>query len=117
MVDGLPVPDPTLLTTEALHREIRHVRELYDREFVLIERQRVESKRDNEKALDAALLAQKDAASVLATGFTTAMEGVRGEIADLKERLGKSESARVVVTVGLVLSLVTIAALVATFIH
>lgn len=71
--------DPTKLTTDALHREIRHVVELFDerlkgmvetrnekfkkvdQEFTLVERQRVEQKNDTKVAVDAALAAQKEA--------------------------------------------------------
>lgn len=51
----LPVPDPTLLTTEALRREVGHLRELYDtrlRELDLRLQQRFDAQ---SKALDAAL--------------------------------------------------------------
>jgi predicted nucleic acid-binding Zn-ribbon protein len=103
---------------EQLLREVDHVRELLDakiiglREFTeerfesvsqhlaMIERQRVEQKRDTATSLDAALRAQKEASSKaeaattksidqLADTFNTAFEGVRRELADLKERVGK----------------------------
>jgi hypothetical protein len=74
-----PVPDPTVLTTEQLLREIATLREYIeavtegqnrviderfnavDKEFVLIERQRVEQKADTKEALAAALQAAKEA--------------------------------------------------------
>jgi hypothetical protein len=85
-----PVPDPTLLTTEALLREIKGLRELMElkidswssgmqsqillfreistvkfskveQQFELVERQRVEQKSDTKQAVDAALTAQKEA--------------------------------------------------------
>ena len=96
-----PIPDPTVLTTEALNREIALVREYTERsltsmqtsfeagrdamhdlldakidasialedekfrkvmrEFDLLEKQRIEQKDDTQKAVDAALTAQKEA--------------------------------------------------------
>jgi hypothetical protein len=90
------VPDPTLLTFSLVDREVGHVKELVDLQFVLIERQRVESKTDTSAALAAALAAQEKAAGVLATftsdqlkalgtQFTTSIEQVRKDIAELKE--------------------------------
>lgn len=105
---GRPDPDPTILTTQALMREIEAVKELLkdqdvnhkqmlkdkvdarhteqlalmdllqskidslnavtnekfestDREFALVERQRIELKNDTKGAVDAALIAQKEA--------------------------------------------------------
>jgi len=76
---SVPVPDPTLLTTENLRREILGLRELLenkldgamavqnerflkvDLQFELVERQRVEQKQDTKTAVDAALSAQKEA--------------------------------------------------------
>ena len=77
--DWRPRPDPTILTTEALHREVAALRELIeeritatdllvsekfssvDRQLDLVERQRVEQKSDTKAAVDAALTAQKEA--------------------------------------------------------
>src|SRR5688572_24104498 len=74
-----PVPDPTTLTTEALQREIKGLGDLLRSElrgerdairvmieniharFDIIEAQRVEQKADTQKAVDAALQAQKEA--------------------------------------------------------
>lgn len=85
-----PNPDPTLLTTQALLREILALRELMEtkidnidtrldermaglkaiqgekfakveQQFELVERQRVEQKQDTKTAVDAALSAQKEA--------------------------------------------------------
>jgi hypothetical protein len=74
-----PVPDPTVLTTEALHREIAALRELVferiaresevndekftsvEKTLALVETQRVEQKQDTKAAVDAALTAQKEA--------------------------------------------------------
>jgi hypothetical protein len=113
-----PVPDPTILTTEQLLREVEHVRELLEAKIdglhrfvterftsvsghlTMVEQQRVEQKRDTATSLDAALRAQKEASAKaeaattksidqLADTFNTAFEGVRRELADLKERVGK----------------------------
>jgi predicted GTPase len=78
-----PVPDPTVLTTEQLlrevaavrdfvlvqlasadrlfHTEVDALRELATQQFLLVERQRVEQKADTKAAVDAALTAQKEA--------------------------------------------------------
>lgn len=73
-----PVPDPTLLTTQALYREVATLRELIeekilatdqlvsekfasvDRQLDLVERQRVEQKSDTKAAVDAALCVSAD---------------------------------------------------------
>jgi hypothetical protein len=87
------------------------------RELELVERYRVEQKADTEKAVQAALSAAKEAvqeqtaASSLATAkseatttssieqlggtFTTAFEGFRRELGDLKDRLTSMESQRI----------------------
>jgi cobalamin biosynthesis Mg chelatase CobN len=74
-----PTPDPTILTTEQLLREIERSKELMTAEmtgvkevtsekfdsvkekFALVERQRVEQKADAEKGIQAALSAAKEA--------------------------------------------------------
>jgi hypothetical protein len=74
-----PVPDPTVLTTQQLYREIEATREMaetlidglreildekfssIDRQLQLVEQQRVEQKQDTKAAVDAALTAQKEA--------------------------------------------------------
>jgi hypothetical protein len=100
-----PVPDPTVLSTEQVEREIGHVKELFGSQFQLIERQRVESKIDTEKALAAALTAPEKAAQVLATftsdqlkalqaSFTTAFEQIRKDIAELKENNRGTQGVR-----------------------
>lgn len=124
-----PVPDPTSLTTEALHREVSQLRELLETfvqgenkvtgerfasittQLNLIERQRVEQKMDTKQAVDAALAAAKEAVKEQTTAseraiaksetattksidqlgdkFDTAVDGLRREIGDLKERISK----------------------------
>ena len=74
-----PIPDPTILTTEQLLREVKALRELIESELqatsqvtfekfrsietqmALVEAQRVEQKADTKAAVDAALTAQKEA--------------------------------------------------------
>lgn len=76
-----PVPDPTILSTEALHREIRHLREqiearldgmkdVTDERFTSVSQRFTErdirserEARDNKVAVDAAFAAQKEAAA------------------------------------------------------
>jgi hypothetical protein len=95
-----PRPDPTLLTTEQLVREISHLKDLQNLRFELIERQRLESKEDNQKALDAALLAAKDSVNSLAatyqTGNTiliTALDEVKTRLTTIESRdVGKKET-------------------------
>jgi len=77
--DKRPTPDPTILTTEQLLREIQTLKDWVKaqidgldgviderfasvaKQFTLIERQRVEQKADTEKAVQAALSAAKEA--------------------------------------------------------
>jgi hypothetical protein len=74
-----PVPDPTILTTEQLLREISALKDLVESwidgleqvnaekmrsvwsQFETVERQRIEQKADTKAAVDAALAAQQDA--------------------------------------------------------
>jgi septal ring factor EnvC (AmiA/AmiB activator) len=117
-LDLRPRPDPTTLTTAQLLRETQQLQELLeakmaqvvavfderfrsiDRQLELVEKQRLEQKQDTATSLDAALQAQKEAVAKteaattkstdqLGNTFNTAFEGVRRELADLKERVGK----------------------------
>jgi archaellum component FlaC len=114
--DRRPVPDPTVLTTQALYREvsalqelieqsIRGTREVIDQQFYkveqqfeLVERQRVEQKGDTKGAVDAALDAAKEANAKSEEAFTKQIErlsqviettaaDLRRSIDELKERL------------------------------
>jgi hypothetical protein len=73
--DSRPVPDPTALTTEQLHREIgalrefvlgeiRHVREISQTKFEAVSVRTAEQKADTKEAVDAALRAAKDAVAL-----------------------------------------------------
>ena len=81
-------PDPTVLTTEQLVRELGHLEalveaklETVDVQFRLIEDQRIELKGDTATAVNAALTSAKDAVAA-----------VDKSVDDLKERLVKMES-------------------------
>lgn len=109
----IPVPDPTLLTTDAISREINALRDLLetvtgvrfdavDLQFRLIERQRVESKIDTQKAIDAALTSQEKAAAILAVGtaeqlkqiqltFGTALAAVNTLLSETRDRQSVTE--------------------------
>jgi hypothetical protein len=124
-----PYPDPTALTTEALRRDVQNLKDLLHAEmagqrqlsqqrfeaiaeqFALVERVRVEQKRDSEVSIAAALTSAKEvvvaqtAASQLSIGksetaflksldqlsatFTTAIDSLRREILDNKDRVGE----------------------------
>jgi septal ring factor EnvC (AmiA/AmiB activator) len=115
-----PVPDPTVLTTEALMREISALKELivvridaqaaltderFDRISTCIEtieKQRLEQKRDVKEAVDAALASQKEAATKLEASTTKALEelsktisaeitSVRREIKATEDRISRVE--------------------------
>jgi len=106
MSSNTPVPDPTILTTEALHREIAALRELcvqeingvkaeftcqinainklkeekFDRireHFAITERVRLEQKADTKEKVDAALMAQKEAAAKSEESFTKQIDAMR----------------------------------------
>jgi cobalamin biosynthesis Mg chelatase CobN len=125
--DRRPVPDPTVLTTQALYREVAALQELVEQQitaqrevinqqfykveqqFELVERQRVEQKKDTKDAVDAALTAQKEAVreqtsasersiakseaatnkqlEQLATTFSNTQASLLARIDELKERI------------------------------
>lgn len=126
--------DPSELTTKQLHREIQVLNELLDarftgtesisiqrfasvdKQFELMEKQRVEQKADTKAAVDAALTAQKEAVKEqtiasdraiaksetamtkqleqLSANFTTAINGVSVQMNDSKDRIVKIESQK-----------------------
>lgn len=107
--DSRPVPDPTSLTTAALYREIQHLERLVFDRFAIEERNRVEQKDATKQAVDAALIAQKEAVkeqtiasekaidkSETNTGKQIEEQGktFSADIDNLKERVGKIESVR-----------------------
>ena len=117
---SVPSPDPTLLTTDALRREITSLKELLferldgrqtrvlDKIEALVgqlnraEAHRLEQKSDTKDAVDAALAAQKEAGDKaekatekqleeIKANISTTVEGLRRELADLKDRIGRAE--------------------------
>ena len=104
--DRRPIPDPTLLTTEALHREIGRLQELFEaRVEGLVElwkeavaaalasqKELVELQTDaNERAVaksDASTTKQLDQIS---DTFKTAFDGLRRDIDSAKERISSVE--------------------------
>jgi len=141
-----PVPDPTYLTTAQLLREVEAAKELLssgheatqqllelsiedlkevldekfekvEQQFELVERQRVEQKKDTKDAVDAALTAQKEAVreqtaaseraiakseaatskqlDQLSVTFTTEASSLRREMGEQKERLTTIEQRKV----------------------
>lgn len=96
-----PTPDPTILTTEQLLREVDRVKELtdskidgtvalfaerflsVDRQLGLVEQQRVEQKSDTKAAVDAALTAQKEAVKEQTTASERAI--AKSEAATTKQ--------------------------------
>lgn len=108
--DSRPVPDPTTLTTAALYREIQHLERLVFDRFALEERNRVEQKNDTKQAVDAALIAQKEAVKEQTIASEKAIDKSEAntskqieeqgktfgaDIDNLKERVGKIESVKV----------------------
>ena len=118
-----PVPDPTVLTTDALRREIAGLEKLIDTKLEYSEElshqrfksiqhqldsadaQRLEQKADTKAAVDAALAAQKEAitktesstaAQIASLNQTldTKVEGLAGGISDLKDRVTIVESVK-----------------------
>lgn len=132
--DHKPVPDPTVLTTDQLLRTVDALRELLETQiisldrvtndrfvsieshFSVVERQRLEQKKDTKDAVDAALVSQKEAVGEqtlaseksiakseaatnkqldqLGTTFAANITGITVLLNDLKERISKIESIR-----------------------
>jgi hypothetical protein len=130
-----PIPDPTTLTTQQLVREIGSLQILLEtriealedvedqkffkveQQFELVERQRVEQKKDTKDAVDAALTAQKEAVreqtaaseraiakseaatskqlDQLSVTFTTEAASLRRELGEMKERLTGIEQQKI----------------------
>lgn len=87
--DRRPVPDPTLLTTAAVTREIGHLREFIEEKFRGVQTQFDEKQR----ALDAALAAQKEAVGKSEESASKQFDSIRIEINDLKDRQNRSEGS------------------------
>jgi len=118
-----PIPDPTVLTTDALRREIAGLEKLIDTKLdaaeklssekfqstnLLMERaeeQRREQKSDTKMAVDAALDSQKEATAKmeksisdqitsLRSNFETSINATQASMADLKDRVTVMESVK-----------------------
>lgn len=111
--DSRPVPDPTTLTTEALHREVAMARESFElrisaldrlvmEKFASIEEHRKEQKVDSDTRIQAALAAVKEENSKTASStakqidslkdtFGTSIAGLTTNLNDLKDRMTKTE--------------------------
>lgn len=156
MVDpSYRLDDPSRLTTEALTREVKRLEDLLEvrldsveqisiqrwaaieKQFATIEEQRKEQKQDTKEAVDAALVAQKQAVEKteiavskqldqLRDTFAAERNADREAISDLKDRIGAVEQqkaggrsllASVSAVVGLVLSLGLLYGIVSTLPH
>jgi hypothetical protein len=111
-----PTPDPTILTTEQLLREVKNLEDkimplvnaqfaAISDKFVVLEAQRIEQKADNRIEVGAALTAQKEEndkserltserLAQLATQFDTAISGMSTQLNDLKDRVTRFESLK-----------------------
>jgi NADH dehydrogenase/NADH:ubiquinone oxidoreductase subunit G len=121
---SVPSPDPTVLTSAALYREIAGLRELVldrieaetgiskekfcriDKQMATAEQQRKEQKQDTKEAVDQALAAQQEAVAKsekatekqleeIKTNSGATIEGLRRELGDLKERVVSVEQQKV----------------------
>jgi len=108
-----PVPDPTILTTEQLLREVAALRELVqsdiegleaivaekfrsvDQQLELVERQRVEQKADTKAAVDAALTAQKEAVKEQTTASDRAIAKSEASMTKQLEQMGSTFTASI----------------------
>jgi hypothetical protein len=110
-----PIPDPTVLTTAALVREITALREVIenaigankelfteklrsvDQQLTLIEKQRVEQKTDTANAVQAALIAQKEAVREQTAASDRAIAkseaGTEAQIRQLRDTLSVATTA------------------------
>lgn len=106
-------PDPTVLTTEQLLREITTLKDLFESEFLanrqlcdekfrsvdrqleLVEKQRVEQKLDTQAAVQAALTAQKEAVREQTTAFALATDKSEAGTAKQLEQLGTTFKSEV----------------------
>lgn len=111
---NIPVPDPSDKTVEAIAEAVATTRAMLashmitsdlfinqrfatvDNQFSVVERHRVEQKQDTKTAVDAALAAQKEAATKAETDTNRKLDqiqvSVTTPIADLKERITRIES-------------------------
>lgn len=103
-------PDPTLLTTEALLREVAHVRELYDGRLDQLDLRLQQRFDAQSKALDAALAAanaKTDTLSVKIDELRSSRDSIAGKSAGVAAIGGW-----IVAGVGLVATIISIAVVV-----
>lgn len=95
-------------------------------QFDLVERQRRESKQDNQTALDAALIAMKESLNGLGSTYTAAHSTLVSLVDDLRSRItalealrtgGKEGSTTMYAVVGIILTVVWIAISLLAFVH
>jgi hypothetical protein len=78
--DSRPIPDPTVLTTTALEREILHLRELLEDKITAERELREQQQKASQEAI-----AKTESLS------NQNVEALRREIGDLKDRIGRVE--------------------------
>lgn len=105
MADSRPIPDPTVLTTEALLREIGHLKELHGEKFTGLDR-----------ALVAALAAVKEENHKTEVMFAKQIEGQNDKVDDLRDRVKSIEGRAqgVGLSSGVVFQAITIAVAIGT---
>jgi phage shock protein A len=91
-----PVPDPTVLTTEALLREVLHLHQLLETrisgmEAVMEERkeQRLELKSDAREALADALVSLRREMKLITDNANAQITDLRRSVDELRERVSK----------------------------
>jgi len=96
-----PVPDPTVLTTAALHREIEHMKELITQRIDGLEGRidrhealRIEMKADTSKVVDAAKQDTAKAVDTALSAANIATAAVATTTNDLKDRVVTLESIK-----------------------
>lgn len=105
-MSDLPVADPTLLTTEALMREIGHVRDMYDTRLVELNLRLQQRFDAQSKALDAALetaQARSDVLSAKIEALNRTVSESQGKSSGIGATLGW-----IVAAVGLAATIITI---------
>ena len=98
--DHLPVPDPTALTTEALLREVAHLRELQDTRFESLEErldayERTHEAKHRERAIEveAAIRHLTELAAERFAGVTDRFSGIQLQLTERDARLQDTTQA------------------------
>lgn len=87
---NIPIPDPSILTTEALKREIYHLRELLEQKMEETNTRYQQRFEAQTKALDAAFLAQQTAVQA---ALSAAEKGVQTAMVSSEKAVTKAENA------------------------